>query len=212
MVSMDGADISDVHYRDITITGAASPIMMRIGTRQRCGGSPRVGRIRDVTFDTITATGTQFTPTLWGEADGSQISGVRLTNVHVTMPGGTTSAPTGVPANDPANYNPNATGTRPAYGWYIHNAAHVTFTGSSVGFAANDNRPAVIVDNASDIRFTGFMAESGSGSAADLGFQLVAGYCVTGQNTAGAALRISASAATVSCPLSLPDDAGGASG
>jgi len=36
MVSMDGSKISDVHYRDITMTNVHSPIMQKIGTRKRC--------------------------------------------------------------------------------------------------------------------------------------------------------------------------------
>src|SRR5439155_1375029 len=45
MVSMDGAKISDVHYRNITMSGVASPIMQKIGDRKRCGNSPGVGSI-----------------------------------------------------------------------------------------------------------------------------------------------------------------------
>src|SRR6266545_2946329 len=50
MVSMDGANISDVHYRDITMSGVASPIMQKIGTRRRCGNSPGVGHISNITY------------------------------------------------------------------------------------------------------------------------------------------------------------------
>ena len=57
LVSMDGATISDVHYRNITVTGVASPIMQKIGTRKRCGGSPGVGQINNITYDNITSTG-----------------------------------------------------------------------------------------------------------------------------------------------------------
>ncbi|MGH1553131.1 hypothetical protein ACRAWF_17340 [Streptomyces sp. L7] len=87
---------------------------------------------------------------------------------------------TGVPGNDPKDYNPKAIGTRPAYGWYLHNADNVQFTDSSVKFAANDGRPAVIANAASGIRFTGFTAQRGSNSPYDLGFQDVNGYCVSG--------------------------------
>ncbi len=162
MVSMDGAKISDVHYRDITMTGVHSPIMEKIGTRKRCGDSPGVGSISDVTYDNVTATGNSpsFSPTLWGES-GHRISGITFTNVHITVPGGNGTMSTGVPSNDPKDYNPKAIGTRPAYGWYLHNADHVHFTDSSVKFAANDGRPAVIANAASDVRFTGFTAQQG---------------------------------------------------
>ncbi|MGX9885021.1 glycosyl hydrolase family 28 protein [Streptomyces sp. NPDC002276] len=206
MVSMDGAKISDVHYRDITMTGVHSPIMEKIGTRKRCGGSPGVGSISDVTYDNITATGNSpsFSPTLWGET-GHRISGITFTNVDLTVPGGNGAMSTGVPGNDPKDYNPKAIGTRPAYGWYLHNADNVQFTDSSVKFAANDGRPAVIANAASGIRLTGFTAQRGTNSPYDLGFQDVTGYCVSG---AGAP-RVSSTGSTENCASSVSSAASG---
>ncbi|MER6221359.1 glycosyl hydrolase family 28 protein [Streptomyces sp900105755] len=195
MVSMDGAKISDVHYRDITMTNVHSPIMEKIGTRKRCGNSPGVGSISNVTYDDITATGNSpsFSPTLWGES-GHRISGVTFDNVDITVPGGNGTTSTGVPSNDPNDYNPKAIGTRPAYGWYVHNADHVQFTDSSVKFAASDGRPAVIANSASDLRLTRFTAQKGSGSPYDIGLQDVTGACVTDSHTtSGGALRVSGS-------------------
>src|SRR5690242_14152670 len=195
MVSMDGANISDVHYRDITMTGVRSPIMQKIGTRKRCGNSPGVGHISNITYDNITATGASpsFSPTVWGESGGNRISGVRFTNVHITVPGGNGTMGTGVPSNDPNNYNPNSIGTRPAYGWYVHNARDITWTDSSVEFAAGDGRPAVIANGAANLTFDGFTAERTGSGPYDVGFQSVSGYCVkNSQNTAGGALRVNA--------------------
>jgi polygalacturonase len=193
MVSMDGAKISDVHYRDITMTNVHSPVMEKIGTRKRCGNSPGVGSISDVTYDDITATGNSpsFSPTLWGET-GHRISGVTFDNVDITVPGGNGTMSTGVPGNDPNDYNPKAIGTRPAYGWYLHNADDVQFTDSSVRFAANDGRPAVIANAASGLRFTRFTAQKGGDSPYDIGLQDVTGACLTdSHNTSGGALRVS---------------------
>ncbi|MFF0162049.1 glycosyl hydrolase family 28 protein [Streptomyces sp. NPDC005263] len=201
MVSMDGAKISDVHYRDITMTGVHSPIMQKIGTRKRCGNNPGVGSISNVTYDNITATGTSpsFSPTLWGE-NGHRINGVTFTDVNITVPGGNGTMSTAVPSNDPADYNPKAIGTRPAYGWYLHNADNITFTDSSVRSAADDGRPAVIANAASGIRFTGLTAQRGNQSPYDVGFQNVTGYCLTdGQNTSGGALRVSGSGSSENC-------------
>ncbi|WP_097259033.1 glycosyl hydrolase family 28 protein [Streptomyces sp. Ag109_G2-15] len=201
MVSMDGAKISDVHYRDITMTDVHSPIMQKIGTRKRCGNSPGVGSISDVTYDDITATGSSpsFSPTLWGET-GHRISGVTFNHVDITVPGGNGTLSTAVPSNDPNDYNPKSIGTRPAYGWYLHNADDVRFTDSSVRFAADDGRPAVIADAASDIRFTRFTAQRGGHSPHDAGFQNVTGYCLTDSHTtSGGALRISSTGSTENC-------------
>jgi hypothetical protein len=200
MVSMDGANISDVHYSNITMTNVASPIMEKIGTRRRCGNSPGVGHISNITYENITGTGKsspQFSPTLWGESGGNRINGITFTNVNLTVPGGHDPMSTGVPSNDPNNYNPNSIGTRPAYGWYIHNANNIKFVNSSVRFGSSDGRPAVIANAGSSVSFDGFTAQRGSNSPHDMGFQSETDYCVArGQNTSGGALRISASSST----------------
>jgi hypothetical protein len=203
IVSMDGANITDVHYRDITMTGVRSPIMQKIGTRRRCGNSPGVGHISNITYDNVTATGASpsFSPTLWGESGGNRISDVTFNNVNLTVPGGNGTMSTGVPSNDPTNYNPNSIGTRPAYGWYIHNANNITFTNSSVQFAANDGRPAVIANAGSNLRFDHFTVERGSNSPHDLGFQSVSGYCVVNSGSP----RISSSSSTASCGTTQAD-------
>ncbi|WP_327667516.1 glycosyl hydrolase family 28 protein [Streptomyces sp. NBC_00485] len=201
MVSMDGAKISDVHYGDITMTNVHSPIMQKIGTRKRCGNSPGIGSISDITYDNITATGSgpSFSPTLWGET-GHRIDGVTFNNVNITVPGGNGTLSTAVPGNDPNDYNPKSIGTRPAYGWYLHNADNVHFTDSSVKFAANDGRPAVIANAASGIRLTRFTAQKGSNSPHDVGFQNVTGYCLSDSHTtSGGALRVSSSGSSEDC-------------
>ncbi|MGW1878585.1 glycosyl hydrolase family 28 protein [Streptomyces sp. NPDC001975] len=193
IVSMDGAKISDVHYKDITMTGVHSPIMEKIGTRKRCGNSPGIGSISDVTYENVTATGTtpSFSPTLWGES-GHRIHRITFTHVDITVPGGNGTMSTAVPGNDPKDYNPKAIGTRPAYGWYLHNADDVRFTDSSVKFAVDDGRPAVIANAASGIRLTRFTAQKGGDSPYDIGLQDVTGACLTdSHNTSGGALRVS---------------------
>jgi polygalacturonase len=202
IVSMDGAKISDVHYRNITMSGTYSPIMMKIGTRKRCGNKPGVGSISGITFDNITGThtGTNFSPTLWGADSTHRVSDVTFTGVHLNVPGGNGTMGTGVPSNDATDYNPKSIGTRPSYGWYVHYAAGVRFVDSSVEFAKDDGRPASIVNNSSDITFDHFTAEKGSKSPFDVGFQTVAGYCVKDSaTTSGSALRVNASGSSSTC-------------
>jgi glycosyl hydrolase family 28/carbohydrate binding protein with CBM6 domain len=211
MVSMDGAVISDVHYKDITMTNVRAAITQKIGTRRRCGNSPGIGRIHDITYENITSSGqddNNFTATLWGESGANdKISDVTFTNVDLTVPGGSGSVSTGVPSNDPNDYNPKSIGTRPAYGWYIRNASDIRFNGGSVRFADSDARPAVIVNNSTGVTFDPFVAERGSASV-DLLFQTVGGYCVrNGVDTTGGALRVSQTGSTQSCGSQPPPTA-----
>jgi polygalacturonase len=207
MVSMDGANISDVHYSDITMSNVHSPIMMKIGTRKRCGNSPGVGHIGpNITFDNVTGVGntTDYSPTIWGQSGSNHVSGVTFNNVNLTVPGGHGTMGTGVPS-DSGDYNPKSIGTRPAYGWYLHNADHITFTGSSVKFAKDDGRPAVIANTGSDITFDHLTAQRGGGSPADLIFQSINGYCVSNSaNTSGGALRVTSTSSTESCDTTPP--------
>jgi polygalacturonase len=203
IVSMDGAKISDVHYKNITMSGTYSPIMMKIGTRKRCGNNPGVGSISGITFDNIKGSYTgsgSFSPTLWGAGSSNRVSDVTFTNVDLTVPGGNGTMSTGVPSNNPTDYNPNSIGTRPSYGWYLHYADGIKFVGSSLKFGKNDGRPAVIANNSSAISFDGLVAQRGSSSPFDVGFQTVDGYCLAnGKNTTGGALRVTATGSTQSC-------------
>ncbi|KAB2352641.1 glycosyl hydrolase family 28 protein [Actinomadura rudentiformis] len=197
MVSMDGTTISDVHYKDISMTDVRGAIMQKVGTRRRCGDNPGVGRIQNITYENVTSSGqssTNFTATLWGESGANnRIRDVTFTNVDLTVPGGNGCMGTGVPSNDPNNYNPVSIGTRPAYGWYIHNAHDIRFVDSSVQFVSNDCRPAVIANTGGGVSFERFTAERGSNSPFDMGFQSITGYCVANSsNTGGGALRTSA--------------------
>jgi polygalacturonase len=201
MVSMDSAKISDVHYKNITMSGVSSPIMQKIGTRNRCGDHRGVGSISNVTYENVTGTGKnspQYSPTIWGADSSHQVSNVTFTNVRITVPGGHGSMGTGVPSNNAKDYNPKSIGTRPAYGWYIHNASNITFVGGGVMFNSGDSRPAVIANAASNILFgttsAPFSFET-SGGSSDFVFQNVSGYCVQATSTP----RVSASGSSQSC-------------
>lgn len=202
LVSMDGTVISDVHYKDITMTNVRAAITQKVGTRRRCGNSPGVGRIHNITYENITSSGqssSNFTATLWGESGANnKISDVTFTNVNLTVPGGNGSVSTGVPSNDANNYNPNSIGTRPAYGWYIRNVNNVRFIGGSVRFANSDARPAVIVNNSTGVTFEPYVAQRSTASS-DVMFQTVSGYCARGTNTTGGALRVTQTGSTESC-------------
>jgi len=209
MVSMDGTVISDVHYKDITMTNVRGAIMQKVGTRRRCGDSPGIGRIENITYENITSSGqssSNFTATLWGESGTSnRVRNVTFTNVDLTVPGGNGCMGTGVPSNDPNNYNPLSIGTRPSYGWYIHNAHDIKFVDSSVQFVSSDCRPAVIANTGSTIQFDRFTAERSSNSPFDVGFQSITGYCLqNSQNTSGGALRVSATNSSQNCVVEPP--------
>ena len=209
IVTMDGAVIEDIHYNDITLTKTTSPIFFKIGERKRCPGSPPAGRIRNITLTDVS--GTDLTaPVVTGTVGASDYSstitgtpavdigpGITLDNVDLTVPGGHPAAEaTRVPGEFLTTYPPRDYGPRPAFGYWIRHATGIMLNGET-RFTANDNRPAVIADDASDVTLDGIVAQRGSGSAYDVGFSGVSGYAVRNSaNTAGGALRVRATNST----------------
>ena len=197
MVSEDGAHISNVFYNHVVMSNTQSPIMEKIGTRLRCGGSPSVGSISGIHYNDVTGTSAgAYSPTLWGQP-GHPITGVTFDDVNLTLPGGHGAMdPNAVPA-DNGDYNPDSLGTRPAYGFYLHNVSGITFNDASLKLATNDQRPAFIANTGSDITLNHVTLQPGSGSPFDAGFQGVSGYCLAGTHTTtGAALRVSTPGST----------------
>ena len=192
MVSEDGANISDVTFNGVTMSGTQGPIFEKVGSRLRCGGSPTTGSISDIRYENISGTGAgAYSPTLWG-ASGHQISDVTFDNVHLNLPGGGTAMNPETVPTDNGDYNPNSLSTRPSYGFYLHNVSGITFIDSSFTFSANDERPAFIANDGSNVWLDGVTVQAGSGSPSDIAFQDIDGYCTSGDTTtSGAAPRVS---------------------
>ncbi|MFI6175552.1 glycosyl hydrolase family 28 protein [Nonomuraea sp. NPDC051191] len=203
IVSMDGAIIEDVAYEDVTLTKTTSPLFFKIGERRRCPGSPPAGRIRNITLTRVTGTdlsapvvtgtvgASDYTSTMTGTPSVDIGPGITLTDVDLQVPGGhPASEATRVPGEFLTTYPPRDYGARPSYGYWIRHATGITLNGET-RFDENDDRPAVIVDDASNVVLTGVVAQRGTGSAYDVGFSGVIGYAVRDSaNTGGGALRV----------------------
>jgi hypothetical protein len=196
LTSQDGGKFSNINYTDITMSGTAAPVTLKVGTRKRCGDKPGVGDITDVHFKNVTGTkaGAAWSPTIWGQP-GHPVKNVTFDNVKLTLPGGHAAMdPSKVPSDD-GNYNPRGIGTRPAYGWYLHNVEGVVFTNSSVDVEKGDKRPALIANAGSNVNIAGFKAASGAGAPFDIGIQQINGYCVVNSGS----LKVSATGSTNNC-------------
>jgi hypothetical protein len=204
MVSMDGAHISNVHYDHVVMSGTQSPIMEKVGTRLRCGGSPSVGSISDIHYNDVVGTAAGgYSPTLWGQP-GHRISDVTFHDVHLTLPGGHAAMDPNQVPTDTGDYNPRSLSTRPAYGFYLHEVSGISFSDSSLTFDANDQRPAFIANTGDDVALHDVTVERGAGSPFDVGFQHIAGYCVTDSTTTtGQPLRLSTPDSTPGCQAGL---------
>jgi polygalacturonase len=188
IVSMDGADITNVSYTDVTMKDAATPIFIKIGDRGRCPGSPGPGSISKISFDHVTGTqlsdlGANYTSTITG-MPGHPVSDITVSNVDLTVPGGDpASDATIVPPTVYTSYVPKDLGTRPSYGWWMRDVSDINFTSDTVRFDANDGRPAFVSDTGSDVTLNDVTVQRGSGSPYDVGFISSTGSSVSNSKT-----------------------------
>ncbi|KJK48990.1 hypothetical protein UK23_15290 [Lentzea aerocolonigenes] len=199
MVSMDGAVIEDVLYDNIQLTKTASPIFIHIGKRGRCPGSPPTGKIRNITYRNITGTNLtaprdipgdpEYASTISGRSD-SKITGLTFDNVRLSVPGGHGEGDAGKnPPEVSGEYPPRIFGVRPAFGFWIRNAADVKFLNSTIEFDKNDGRPAITTDSVTGVSLNGVKVERSTG-ANDLQWRKSSGTSVTNSTTtSGQALR-----------------------
>ncbi len=207
ITSQDGAVIDGVTYDNITISGCAAPIWMKLD--HRTGGAPGtvpVGRIRNISINNVTAShATQgshsYIPTINGYFDGSStiipIENVVLNNVNISTVGGSSSSGNN---NEPANnqdWRPANYGSWPCFGWFLRFAQNICFTNCQSHFDNNDDRAAVVAEKSTNILFDTFVAEVGSSSPYDLRFTNTTGYdVINSQSTTGGALRIKSNGST----------------
>jgi len=171
LVSMDGSRIHDVAYADIVMSNVVTPLFVFIGARLRRPLPARVGAIYNIHMRNITATTCVGGRGPWAATlDGQPVD--RVANVstafavgpNITLAdvdlsacyhgGGTPRDANNNPPHPYNQYPPRELGTRPAYGLFVRNAVGVTFEGLRLGDvpgATAEGRPAVMVENATDI-------------------------------------------------------------
>jgi hypothetical protein len=85
----------------------------------------------------------------------------------------------------------------------------VKFLNSSVRFNSNDGRPAIIANNSSNLTFNNFIAQRGTSSPFDIGFQTTTGVCATNvRDTNNNAVRYNPATTPPSCSQSAGANSG----
>ena len=181
MAIMDGAHVSDVEYRNITISGSASPLQFYIGARQTGhpeGTGRKVGAIRDILVHHIRAHNMSDPyhpgpPRNWtAMLDGMPANNVTEAsaigpNISVqnvvwrfngggTFEGGNRDIE---PPHPPLGWS--CTGPWPSYGLFVREASDVTFTNVTFCFDEDDSRPAIALENAPHVTLDNILAFRG---------------------------------------------------
>lgn len=151
LYSVDGANLRNLSIRNITIEKATLPILLRLGSRLKTFREGEikkpVGSIEGVRIDNIWVKSATQMAVLISGIPGYRIKDVRISNMHVQLPGGGTieEAKAVLPENE-ADY-PEITmfgKQMPAYGVFLRHAQSVVLEDMSISVTRPDARPAMV--------------------------------------------------------------------
>lgn len=148
ITSADGGVIDGVHYRDITIKGAACPIFIRLNNRLRSADpGKKTGAIKNIKISNLTVTNCKAGEQGWPRTcvitglPGSPLENISLENVKIVYRGGNKGLDGASPL--PGETSVKKLGPLPASAFYIREVKGMTFRNVAVAFERADPRPAV---------------------------------------------------------------------
>jgi len=188
--SVDGAHIEDVSVSNITMRDvSSSPIFIRLGSRLRAPDGTAVGSIKRINISNVVADNAdpRYASIISG-IPGHDVEDVTLSNIRILSRGGLTldhvarqpsdlvnafffRGPGGVPPREPYDTperekeypEPSMFGLLPAYGFFIRHAKGVVLNGVDVSVAADDRRPAFVLDSVEHVAFNDCHTATASG-------------------------------------------------
>jgi polygalacturonase len=190
--SVDGGTIENVTVTNIAMRNLCNAaIFLRLGNRARSPAGTPVGVIRGVTISHVVATDVDARyPVIIAGIPGHPVEDVSLSDIRVMSRGGLTiddvakqpaalvntfflrgpglagpREPFSPPEQEKAYPEPSMFGLLPAYGIYVRHASGVSFRDISLGFAKDDSRPAIVLDDVAGATFEHVNAERAGGAA-----------------------------------------------
>ena len=170
--SVDGAAVSDVTVKGLTMQGVAQPLFIRLahrsGNRNATDLQPierGIGSIEGVLIEDLHSVNphAQTQPSCSiTSIPGAKVRNVTLRNCSFEMPGGMTNVP-GLPPEHEKDYpQSNIVGNPPAYGLFVRHADDIRLENVSFGHIRPDVRPWIANEDASvstnGCRDMGFLA------------------------------------------------------
>jgi hypothetical protein len=146
-----------------------APIFIKLSDVARVPeGTYKRGSIRNITFENITATDCysyfkdrEMPSVIWGKP-GSPIENIQFKNVSITAKGGHPVSEANLFPEENDHRFPRHLGTIPAYAWYLRHIKNVSFTDCEFPFEKSDGRPAVVIDDATEVIFENTFLPIGS--------------------------------------------------
>jgi len=165
----DGEPMTGVSFNNIKITGARTPIYVRMQTETRflqkkqTAGTPLPGSMQNISFNNVHATGAIFTSSITGIGD-LHIKNVTLNDISIqtTEAGQVAWAQQPVKEAEVAYPGPYVFGRLPCYGLYLRHIDGLTMKNVNITSTVEDPRPMITADDVTQATF-----QNVSGTAAD---------------------------------------------
>ncbi len=157
----DGGIMENVNIDNIVVEGAQVPLFLRLGNRARKyiaeAPTPAPGRIRNIHFSNITATGANETGCSITGIPSAPIEDITLNNIHLETSGTDSVINVLRPVDEKETLYPegNMFGLLPAYGLYIRHARDIRLSGITIRSRKKDSRPGIVVAETERFNFTG---------------------------------------------------------
>jgi polygalacturonase len=157
---VDGGNLDGVAISNVVIDGAAVPIFIRLGNRNRPYTENQVvsqtGTLKNISLSHIVATNAKKIGCSITGIPGHQVENIRLNDVHIEFEGGGTGEDYSRIIPEEEKEYPEAAmfGILSSYGFFIRHASNIKFTEVSVKTASPDARPALILSDVNDSEFS----------------------------------------------------------
>lgn len=161
LFSVDGANVRDISFSRLTMENVNTPIFIRLGARLKTfreGDSPQqTGSISNIIVKDLKVRAVSPIGILISGIPGHEISGVRLENIEMKLPGGGARADKKMALPEKENAYPEITmfGKEfPAYGLYARHVNGLTASNVTIELVAPDLRPVIFCEAAENLEFS----------------------------------------------------------
>lgn len=156
--AVDGAHIERININNISMTGIMTPLFLRLGNRSGIPGS-----FKDIIISSITAKSESMITSSITGIPGARVQGVVLRDLIFENLGKGTLKEANTPVPEQVkSYPENGMfgATLPAHGLYIRHADNITMENIQFRTTNPDERPAIIMDDVTNVSLQNFQAEA----------------------------------------------------